>query len=352
MKKEKALFMELVRMALGNCKTLPHPPSEEEWCGIFEESQRQGLAAFLIPAIDKLSNDGFRPPMDILYEWIEIGELTARMNKIVNSQCVELSKLFADAGFRSCILKGQGNALMYDNPLTRATGDIDIWIDADRETVKSFVLERFPNAKESYLHIDFPVFDDVPVEVHYRPTIARSHKYNLRLQSFYDSLACECFLNKVPVENGAFRIPVPELNVVMQMSHIMGHFFEEGIGLRQVVDLYYLLRKTGFDRPKMGKKLRDLGMGRFSRAMMWILHYELGLDEKFLIAEPDKRRGRLLIEEIMTGGNFGRFDKRQDKRLYSRSPLLYKIKRNTRYVWLFPMESFLSPFMAKMRRCI
>ena len=53
------------------------------------------------------------------------------------------------------------------------------------------------------------------------------------------------------------------------------------------MNLVFLLKKTGFDRPQMGNKLRFLGMGRFTAAMMWILHHELGLEEKYLIAEPD-----------------------------------------------------------------
>ncbi len=94
--------------------------------------------------------------------------------------------------------------------------------------------------------------------------------------------------------------------------------------------------------------LRYLGMGRFTRAMMWVLHHELGLNENCLIAKPDKRRGQLLLEDILVGGNFGRFYQNQEYRLYSKSPPLYKIKRNVRFFWLFSMESFISPAISKL----
>lgn len=116
------------------------------------------------------------------------------------------------------------------------------------------------------------------------------------------------------------------------------------------MDYFYLLKNTGFDRPKMGNKIESLGMGKFNRAMMWVLHHELGLDEKYLTAKPDKKRGMLLMDEIIEGGNFGRYDQRQEKRIYHISPLAYKIVRNLRYVWLFPMEAFLSPAIAKIHR--
>ena len=272
------------------------------------------------------------------------------MNLVVNQRCVEITKIFANAGFRTCILKGQGNALLYDNPLARSSGDIDIWVDADRETITRFVKERYPDAEDSNLHIEFPIFKDVTVEVHYRPTIARSHKCNQRLQSYYDSWAEECFSNKVSIGSEQVSVPVPELNVVMQLSHIMNHFFEEGIGLRQIVDYYYILKKTGFDRPKIGNKIDSFGMGKFNRAMMWVLHHELGLEDKYLTAKPDKKRGKLLMDEIIEGGNFGRYDQRRVKELYKKSPFIYKIARNARFVWLFPMESFISPVVAKLFR--
>jgi len=345
--KANSLFLELVQVALGSRDKLSRLPTELEWNELFVISQKQAVAALLLPAIDKMTGKGYKLPKQLIYSWIGIGQQTVTQNKIVNQRCVELTKLFADFGYRCCILKGQGNATFYDYPLSRAPGDIDIWIDADKEIIKQFVVERYPDAEDSILHIEFPIFEDVPVEVHYRPTIARSHKYNKRLQDYYDSLSDNCFRNVVKFNEGSINVPVPELNLVMQMSHVMGHFFEEGIGLRQIIDLYYLLKKTRFDLPKMEYTLRYLGMGRFTMAVMWVLYQELGLDEDCLIAKPDKRRGRLLLEDILAGGNFGRFYENQDHRLYSNSPLWYKIKRNMRFFWLFPYESFLSPAFAK-----
>lgn len=350
MDKSQTLFIELLQMALGSRDKFSRTPNEEEWSAIYDTAQKQTVTALLLPAVDRLSTIGQGPSKKIILSWIGLSEQISAQNRLVNQRCVEITKLFADSGFRSCILKGQGNALLYDNPLSRAPGDVDVWIDSDRTTIKSFVTEHCPDAEDSNLHIEYPVFKDVSVEVHYRPTIARSYKYNNRLQLYYDNWADECFRNQVALGEGTVSVPVPELNVAMQMSHVMNHFFEEGIGLRQVIDLYYLLKKTGFDRPKMGNKLRFLGMGRFTGAMMWILHHELGLEEKYLIAEPDKRRGKLVLKEILTGGNFGRYDQRDERKLYSKSPLIYKIVRNMKYLWLFPTESFVSPAVAKIRQ--
>lgn len=350
MDKANSLFLELVQVALGSRDKLSRLPTEPEWNELFVTAQKQAVAALLLPVIDKIVEEGNGLPKQLIYSWIGIGQQTMAQNRIVNQRCVELTKLFAGFGYRCCILKGQGNATFYDYPLSRAPGDIDIWIDADREIIKRYVTKRYPNAKDSNLHIDFPIYDDVPVEVHYRPTIARSHKYNIRLQEYYDSLSDKCFRNVVSFDDGSIYVPIPEFNLVMQLSHVMGHFFEEGIGLRQIIDLYYLLKKSRFDRSEIGYTLNYLGMERFTKAMMWILHYVLGLEEQYLVAKPDKRRGVLLLNEIMAGGNFGRFDQRPDRAIYSKSPLLYKIVRNLRFFILFPMETFVSPVSARICR--
>lgn len=349
MNQNSSIFIELLQVALGSRTELTRMPSDVEWKELFATAQKQAVAALILPVVDSMTAKGLRLPQQIVIEWIGISEQTVANNKVVNQRCLDISQLFTKAGFRTCILKGQGNGLFYDNPLVRAPGDIDIWVDADRKSITNFVKERFPDAEESNLHIDYPVFNDVPVEVHYRPTMARSYKYDMRLQSFYDTWADECFANKVSLGGGSVCVPVPELNVVMQLSHVMNHFFEEGIGLRHVVDYFYLLKNTGFDRPKMGNKIASLGMGKFNRAMMWVLHHELGLEEKYLTAKPDKKRGVLLMNEIMVGGNLGRYDQRF-KKLYKKSPLVYKIARNARFTFLFPMESFLSPLVAKIYR--
>lgn len=346
--KEDTLFLELVQVALGTRTVLSHNLTELDWLILFEKSKKQAVASFVLSAVDKLTENNVKPPKHIIYEWIGIGEKTAIQNNVANRRCAEISKIFEDVGFRSCILKGQGNAQLYDNYLSRSPGDIDIWIDADRQSIRRFVVQRYPNTEDSELHIEFPVFDDVPVEVHYRPTISRSYKYNKRLQEYYDQWGDACFQNAVQLGDGRVNVPVPEFNVVMQLSHVMNHFFEEGIGLRQIIDLFYLLKKTSFDRPQMGITLRHLGMDRFTGAVMWVLHNELGLEENYLVVKPDRRRGQLLIKDILAGGNFGRYDNRNEKRLYSKSPLAYKIVRNMKYAWLYPMESFLSPAFAKL----
>lgn len=171
------LFYELIQVALSNRVVLSRTPSETEWHALYETCRKQSVTGVAFQALDGLSKQRQKPPLDLLYQWIEYAELIKQQNLKVNQRCVEIARMFAEAGFKSCILKGQGNARMYPNPLARTSGDIDVWVsvltnntdDSLRERLDRVVHSKFPEIKGGRMHIEFPVFDDVIVEVHYIP---------------------------------------------------------------------------------------------------------------------------------------------------------------------------------------
>ena len=226
-----------------------------------------------------------------------------------------MSILFANAGFKTCILKGQGNALMYPNPQSRTPGDVDIWIDGTREEINKFVRSRCKEAFEQQHHIDFPIFDDVEVEAHYSPGTLLSPKCNRRFLRYCEEQKAEVMENKVrlPEEAGVVSVPTAEFNVVYQMAHIMIHFFIEGIGLRHFVDYYYVLRANR-NNTNITNLFDEFGMLRFARGVMWIEKTCLGLENDYLIVEPDEKRGIVILKEMMAGGNFGHHDERYRSR--------------------------------------
>ena len=123
------LFYELVQIALGQREKLSRKPSDTEWDELFTLSQKQAVTGVTLIALDKLSQQGQKPPVNMLLEWIGQSEQIKSQNLLLNKRCGEITKLFSDAGFRTCILKGQGNALMYPDQLSRNSGDIDLWVE-------------------------------------------------------------------------------------------------------------------------------------------------------------------------------------------------------------------------------
>lgn len=309
------LFYELVQVALGQRETLSRNPSATEWDELFTLSQKQAVVGVALLAIEKMSQQGQKPPVDLLLEWIGLSEQIRAQNILVDKRCGEITKLFADAGFRTCILKGQGNALMYPDPSLRSSGDIDLWVEGSRKEIHDFVFAKCPTAEDGDVHIEASFFNDVVVEVHYFPRYSNVPKYNKRLQVWFREKSDAQFLNKVKLSSESAScvcVPTVQFNAVQQMSHIMGHFFVEGIGLRQFIDYFYVLRKLHEEQcsDNIEKLFEYHGMLTFARGVMWVEKEILGLEDKYLLTSPDGRLGKAILKEIEEGGNFGHHDQR------------------------------------------
>lgn len=345
----KKLFIELLQVSFGNREQLSRTPSDAEWICLFQVAQKQTVVGVLIAGIDKLPIEQ-HPPQNLLLQWIGLTVKVEQGNHLLNQRCIELQKLFSDAGFRTCILKGQGNAMMYPNPGRRQCGDIDIWVEGDKEAIVNFVVTKTPGVIEQYHHIDFPILKDVSVEVHFRPSYTNIFWYNKRLQDYFKENSKQQFINfrNLPDSMGKLCVPTTEFNIVFQMSHMMRHFMSEGIGFRQLIDYYYLLKEfhDGTSRPEDYTMLfKHLGLLKFAQGVMWVEKNILGIDENSLIVEPSERIGKLLLKEILSTGNFGHYDKRVAKKIKSTSLTLSLLAKNVSLIREFPLESLLSPVM-------
>ncbi len=350
------LFLELFQFAFGNRVSLSKILSEDEWRFVFNTAEKQAIAGIIFEALDPLSKTGQKIPTVLLFDWIGLAERIKNQNIVVNQRCRDITKHFSDAGFASCILKGQGNARLYPNPLSRQSGDIDIWVRGKESEIKRFVKDRFPNAEDCLYHIDYPIFDDVEVEVHYAPSYIRAPKYGYdrKLKAFYELYAEEQFTHKVYVEGigGEMCVPTDEFNVIYQLMHIKSHFISDGVGFRQIIDYYYLLSNIEDNNSKVRWKdqLKELGLLKIARAVMWVLHDTMGLDDKYLIAEPDEVRGKLLLSEIFACGNMGKYDNRISGKIRSKHPYVSKAMKGLRIGAYFPYDVWVEPLLGKIYR--
>ena len=216
--------------------------------------------------------------------------------------------------------------------------------DADIRAVIAYCRQFVPDAKACYHHIDFLKAGDVPVEVHYRPSWLNNPFHNRRLQRYFLDHADAQFSNLQPQ---GFAAPTWEFNVVFLLSHIANHLLHEGIGLKQVIDYYYLLRSQTERRSidSYEQEFRRLGLLPFARQLMWVLSQVLGLDEQLLVARQDERRGRLLLSEMLAGGNFGMHDDRPLSGFYASGlkSNLQRLVRDLRMMRYFPSESLWEP---------
>ena len=240
--KQQKIFFDFLRFCIGSAKEISGSLKEADWKELYAIAKKQCLVGVLFDGIKKLPAEHVGMEKELLLHWMAESQMLEKANVRLNDAAIQVSEWFRKKGFRTCILKGQGNALLYPNPYSRTPGDIDIWVEGGDKRVISFVRSISPHEKACYHHIEFPSYKGVEVEVHYRPSFLLCFWHNRKLQKYYERVKEEQFSHRVMLgEQGEVAIPTVEFNLIFQLTHIFSHLMNEGIGLRQLVDYYYVL---------------------------------------------------------------------------------------------------------------
>lgn len=307
--KRDAEALKWLRYVLNLDTTMP---MVNDWSALMAFAKEQALTGIFLP--EKCPDN---LPKNLLLQWIGQVQLIEQQNKLLNKRIEQLFGLLEQDGFQCCLLKGQGNANMYPDPLRRCSGDIDVWLNTDESSAYSYVKKMFPDAKVSYKHIHFPIFEDSPVDVHVTPLKFYSGVFQKQLQRWIEQNKIEQFSHRIRLSDTIrdVSVPTPLFNAVYQLGHMLIHLFDEGLGLRQVVDYYYVLNGLVIsekEREELVSTVKNLGMYRFACAIMWIESSVLGLPIERCVVGPNIQRGKQLLEDILEGGNFGHHSERYD----------------------------------------
>ena len=243
---QQGIFFEFLRFCIGTVQEVPSSLKGADWRGLYAMARKQCLVGVLFDGIKRLPAD-VGMDKELLFQWMAQNQTLRKANARLDKAAVEVAEWFGRKGFRTCVLKGQGNALLYPPGMERTPGDIDLWVDGGDRKVVSFVRSLSPDEKVCYHHVGFPEYNGVEVEVHFRPSFLFCFRHNRRLQGYYERVMDEQFAHKVKLGGqGEIAVPKAEFNLIFQLTHIFTHLMNEGIGLRQLLDYFFLLKNTDF----------------------------------------------------------------------------------------------------------
>ena len=411
------------------------------WQALYSFASKQALLGLCFDGIERLGEEypeelRLNPiGRELLMTWMGKAQQIRRQNMKVNVVASKLYSMLREDGLRCCILKGQGNALMYSNAYSRNPGDIDVWVNASREQITEYAKKHFEIGNDiRFQHLETSM-DGVPVELHFFPCTMNNPIYHVRLQKWFKrnaDLQCSNVVS-LPDGIGEIAIPTTAFNVIYQLTHLYHHFFDEGIGMRQIIDYFLVvndfsknvfldtdfsnhpvplskegstshpdpltLRGEGGNRPTrcseplrskdggpskvspdcagwdrrgvsgdiasdasvssafttdssastaldvVQRELKYLGLWKFAGAVMFVLHEVLGLAEDKMIVPMDEKRGKLLLSEILNGGNFGKHFTKYGHFTQQGMAKKYflKIWRNMHFVRYYPAEALCEP---------
>lgn len=302
------LFFQLVQIATGARASFDAAPTEAEWDTLYKTAGEQSVSGVLFGALDVLPEEQM-PSRDQCRRWMMDRTKAVRRNALADQRSRELTAYFAEAGFKSAVLKGQGVARFYPDPSLRQSGDIDLWVPGGREKVLAFLKGRKPLRRPVYHHVEARFFEDIEVEIHFLPAFMYNPFRNRTLQRWFDAQADAW--DMAGDDGTGFRYPKPAFAAVFSLLHICKHIINEGVGLRQVMDHHYILQAlSAAEREEVRELSRTLGLTHLGEALAYVetvLFGGPGCPELFA---GDLRRGARLLEDILLSGNFGHADER------------------------------------------
>lgn len=361
MEAQQKIFFDFLQFCIRTVAEIPASVKDADWKKLYAIAKKQTLLGVLFHGIQRLPKE-LAPEQKLLMQWMVMAEQIRKQNIRLFLDSVKVCKNFENKGFANCILKGQGNALLYPDPYMRTPGDIDIYLSGGRRKIMKYVDQVCPNQVMRYHHVDFPVMKTA-IEVHFTPSYMFFPIHNSRMQKWFKEVMGEQCNHRVSLPDGYGEIHVPQVsfNVIYILSHLYRHIFTEGIGLRQLLDYYFVLVKWHTDLtnltdsnkslPQMTQintdldtlrhELKYLGLWKFAQAVMYVLHEVFGLSEDRMIAPMDEKEGRFLLDEIMRGGNFGQYDDRMGSKVgESKIHRYFRMNlRNLRFVKHYPTEA-------------
>jgi len=339
MSRSTHLLFELIRVTIGRQNSLSRNPSSDEWQGLYGLCLKHAIAGVTFAGVRKLQQNGVNIPSEVYWQWLGLVSQVQQRNEVMNAHCIEAFNRLQKAGFKTCFLKGQGIAQLYDSELSmlRQSGDIDMWVDGGMK--KALVLARtnYGDVAFDYINAHVPMFKETEVELHWRVSSMNNLIKNLKIQNWIKKNKNELLNTTIEFPNGVGSIPVPSItfNRYYILLHCYNHIFSEGLGLRQIMDLYFVLAQECFDKAKdsVFKKffLDSLGLRRFASAMMWIMGYVFGLEREKMLCEPDEKEGKYILNEVMQNGNMGHHDQRIKR--VSKNAKIQSVAASLQHTW-------------------
>lgn len=357
------LLKELLQVAFGNRRELSFVPTTNDWKKVYRLSIEQSIVGICFLSAQRVRS--FKPELlenleaALRMQWLGVSTEILRRNEVLNDRSRELYNKLCDSNINSCLLKGQAYNSYYTKILgeecayLRQAGDIDMWMIGDVGQVLYWIKQNGHLKTYDYHHADCTIFSDVEVELHYRPSISRNLIRNKRLQQWFNG---EGKNHIVFDERLRLNIPDSLFSIILALNHNLWHLVVGGVGLRQTIDLYVVVKSAwkmkDINLSELKRLIDYFQLSKFAAASAWVMWHVFENERKdsFLLFKdsplpyPDEKKGKFLLEEIIEAGNFGKYDKRNTKKSHiAQLNMLIALKHSLRLICQYRTEVLWGP---------
>ena len=236
--RDQQVFFELLRTGLwGDGNLDMRIDGTTDWQEIYRLASEQSVLGLVLAGLE---HSNVKPPQMMLLQWIGEVQIIEQQNREMSAFIADLIEKLRKNDIYALLVKGQGIAQCYEKPLWRSSGDVDLLLSAEYyEKAKTFLVplaERLEKELVIFKHYGMTI-KGWEVELH--GTLCP--RLTKRINRAVDDAQHDAFYqgNVRSWMNGSVQVfmPGPNEDVIFQITHILKHFYQGGIGLRQICDL-------------------------------------------------------------------------------------------------------------------
>lgn len=314
MTESQSFLLTLVRMALWGGNE-PLPDSRPDWQEVLALAKKQTLLGLVAEAVPMLP-ESLQPDKQLKLQLVAVAMRIMSSHALINRKVAEIKTRMDAYGMHTVLLKGQGTALNYPNPLSRQCGDIDLYVgESNFARALELLLPNTTNKASDFRYVKhFDIEEDgIDIEVHRIADILPGFRRDKRFQRWTVENLSSTAVRKVEIGGAKVNLPPVDFDVLYIMNHAWHHFMTGGIGLRQLCDWSMHLHRYSkmVDVERLSECLKSFGLLRAWKILSCLAVGYLGLpeDECPLYDVSYAKKAAKVLDVIWEEGNFGHHSK-------------------------------------------
>ena len=338
-------FFELVRAGLWEKEARLSQFGDIDYEEIMRLAEEQSVVGLVTAGLEHVSD--VKVPQEWLLQFIGETLQIEQQNKELNVFVAKLIEKLHKEDIYAILVKGQGIAQCYEKPLWRASGDVDLLLLStdNYEKAKEVLIPLAVDVEKEYKlfkHLGMTMQGGYVVELH--GTLYS--RLSRRIDRVIDEVQGDVFFsgNVRSWMNGNTTVflPSPDNDVIFVFTHILHHFFIEGVGLRQICDWCRLLwtYREKLDLRMLEERIRRMGLMSEWKAFYTLATKYLGMPDigSGLMVHDSRfeKKAERIMEFVLESGNFGHNREAANGKLQS---LWLKTKDFARHSLVFPLDS-------------
>lgn len=311
---------------------------------VYRIAEEQSVVGLVAAGFEQLTD--VKAPKEDVLQFVGQALQLEQSNKSMNEYEAWLIDYLRNKDVYTVLVKGQGIAQCYQKPLWRACGDIDLLLsDSNYEKAKQVLMPLAIQVEDEYKtfkHIGMTMTGGIVVELH-----GTLHsRLSRRVDSMVDDVQKDVFyggrVRSWMNGNTQVFLPAADADVIFVFTHILHHFFIEGVGLRQICDWCRLLwtYRSEIDSALLEKRLSGAGLLTEWKAFAALVVDWLGMPADAIpLYSSDKkwsRKAKHILAFVLETGNFGHNRQSATGKI---SSAWHKFKDFARHARVFPMDS-------------